>query len=70
MIFSELLRERREERGESLAELANFLGVSESAIRSWESGECVPRGVSLLRILSRYNMDESCLQESFVEATP
>jgi len=48
--FGEWLKEQREERGWSRAELARQAGVSEGAISKWESGKQEPRYRELVKI--------------------
>lgn len=46
----------RLERGESMEELANSIGVSNSAIGMYEGGQRVPRDEIKIRIAEHYNM--------------
>jgi transcriptional regulator with XRE-family HTH domain len=50
MEFGEWLKEQREERGMSRAQLAREAGVSEAAISKWESGKQEPRYRELIKI--------------------
>lgn len=50
MEFGEWLKEQREERGLTRAELARLAGVSEGAISKWESGKQEPRYRELVKI--------------------
>lgn len=53
METKELIKERRLELGLTLKELANRVGVSESTISRWESGEIKNMRMSALAALSR-----------------
>lgn len=53
MKTKELIKERRLELGLTLKELANRVGVSESTISRWESGEIKNMRMSALAALSR-----------------
>jgi transcriptional regulator with XRE-family HTH domain len=49
---SKTIPERREERGESEAQLAMVRGVTPTAVAEWESGTAEPR-ISRMRALAR-----------------
>lgn len=42
MMSSEMIREMRCRRGETVAEFANFLGLPESIVLGWETGIIAP----------------------------
>lgn len=50
MDFGDWLREQREQKGLTRAELARLAGVSEGAISKWESGKQEPRYRELIKI--------------------
>jgi len=47
------VRELRERKGWTAADLGYKLGVSEGTVRSWEQGRHLPRGATLRRKLAR-----------------
>ena len=53
MKFGEILKEMRKERNLSQLELANAVGVSQSAIAKWELSKTEPTASALIA-LSRY----------------
>lgn len=56
------LQAAREEYGESRAELAAAIGVSESAVKHWELGRRDPHDGALLKIALRYGKSPWWLQ--------
>lgn len=60
--FAARLRQLRQERGWSLASLAERSGLSKPSIWDWESGKSKPRAVSLRILAETFGVEESALR--------
>jgi len=52
--FKDILRKKREERGESQGALATAVGCSLKTVYRWELGERFPDGISLSRLADHF----------------
>lgn len=50
MTIADRISDVRQQRGMSMTNLANFVGVTTSAVSNWESGNTVPRNESLEKV--------------------
>ena len=55
-IFSERIKELREQRDLSMQELANYLEVSKSSVNMWENAGVIPREPVLKKISQAFNV--------------
>lgn len=54
-MFSDILKELREDKHHTQADLANLLGVAKSTVSNWEQKKCEPSFEQLCRICDIYN---------------
>lgn len=65
MGFGEQLRKRREEMGLTRNELAQRLGVTQSAVGNYETGVSAPKEAVLLRLFDALEVDPNYLYQDF-----
>ena len=57
------VKELREKKGCTQAELAHIMGVAVQTIKNWESGKTIP-STALMRLKSVFNLDENDSQNN------
>ena len=71
MLFGEVIRQLRKERGLSQKDLAQLLKIDQSRIPVWEKGAVIPSGVNLLKITRALGVSlavfDDCCMETPVE---
>lgn len=60
-IYEKLAR-LRVKAGLSIPKAASLIGVSETTIKKWESGECMPKNSRLARVCQVYHVTEKELR--------
>lgn len=61
VIIGENLKKLRKKRFETVTELADKLGVSQSTISGWENGKIMPRAGAIEKIAAHYKIKKSDL---------